>query len=107
MLRPPSRRVLPGADAESVIGAYFAEMGISPGLLARLRRSSLPLDRTDMLHFGLSTGQERVEDFTGTSVCTGAKPAANCVARASRSAAENGLGRTAGHAARQQAQRRS
>lgn len=70
-----------GGDAESVIGAYFAEMGISPGLLARLRRSSLPLDPTDMLHFGLSTGQERVEDFTGTSICTGAKPAANCVAR--------------------------
>ena len=70
-----------GGDAESLIGAYLAEMGISPGLLARLRRSSLPLDRTDMLHFGLSTGHERVEDFTGTSVCTGAKPAANCVAR--------------------------
>lgn len=69
-----------GGDAEAVIGFYLAEMGISPGLIPRVRRSSLPLDRAEMLHFGLSTGRQRVEDFTGSSICMGPKPAANCVA---------------------------
>lgn len=71
-----------GADPATLIGAYFAEMGISPGLMPRIRRSSLPLDRDDMLHFGLSTGRDRVEDLTGASICMGASPAPNCVADA-------------------------
>ena len=69
-----------GADVATLIGAYLADMGISPGLMPRLRRSSLPLDRAEMLHFGLSTGRQRVEDFTGSSICVGSRPAANCVA---------------------------
>ena len=69
-----------GADAATMIGDYLADMGISPGLMPRVRRSSLPLDRAEMLHFGLSTGRQRVEDFTGSSICAGASPAANCVA---------------------------
>ena len=32
-----------------------------------------------MLHFGLSTGKQRVEDFTGSSICAGTTPATNCV----------------------------
>ena len=68
-----------GGDADALIGTYFAEMGISPGLVARIRRSSLPLDRNDMLHFNLSTSRARVEDFTGTSLCVRAKPAPNCL----------------------------
>ena len=71
-----------GSDAATLIGDYLADMGISPGLMPRVRRSSLPLDRAEMLHFGLSTGRQRVEDFTGSSICAGARPAANCVALA-------------------------
>lgn len=81
-----------GGDAEAVIGTYLAEMGISPGLVPRLRRSSLPLDREDMLHFGLATSKARVEDFTGTSICAGASPAPNCVPTAML-AATNGAQR--------------
>ena len=72
----------PGADAATLLGDYLADMGISPGLLPRVRRSGLPLDRAEMLHFGLSTGRQRVEDFTGSSICAGSRPAANCVALA-------------------------
>lgn len=68
-----------GANAAEMVARYLADMGISPGLVPRLRRSSLPLDRADMLHFGLSTGRQRVEDFTGTSICMGQRPAANCL----------------------------
>jgi hypothetical protein len=71
-----------GADAADLVGAYLADMGISPGLIPRLRRSALALSRAEMLHFGLSTGRQRVEDFTGSSVCARAIPAANCVAPA-------------------------
>ena len=69
-----------GADPAALIGRYLADMGISPGLLPRLRRSGLPLDRAEMLHFGLSTGRQRVEDFTGSSICARPSPAANCLA---------------------------
>lgn len=68
-----------GADAATLVGAYLAAMGISPGLLPRLRRSGLPLDRSEMLHFGLSTGRQRVEDFTGSSICLRPDPAPNCL----------------------------
>lgn len=68
-----------GANAAARVTSYLADMGISAGLLPRLRRSSLPLDRAEMLHFGLSTGRQRVEDFTGSSICLRAVPAANCL----------------------------
>lgn len=71
-----------GADAAKLVGTYLADMGISPGLIPRLRRNSLALSRAEMLHFGLSTGRQRVEDFTGSSICARATPAANCVASA-------------------------
>lgn len=71
-----------GADAAALVSTYLADMGISPGLMPRLRRNSLALNRADMLHFGLSTGRQRVEDFTGSSICARATPAANCVAAA-------------------------
>ena len=51
-------------------------------LIPRLRRNGLTLSRADMLHFGLSTGRQRVEDFTGSSICARPTPAANCVAAA-------------------------
>jgi hypothetical protein len=57
-------------------------MGVSPGLIPRIRRNSLALSRAEMLHFGLSTGRQRVEDFTGSSICAREVPAANCVAPA-------------------------
>lgn len=69
-------------DAAALIGVYLADMGISPGLIPRIRRSTQPLDRADMLHFGLSTGRQRVEDITGSSICVGSSTAANCVALA-------------------------
>lgn len=75
-----------GGDAEARIAAYLAEMGISPGLVPRIRRSSLPLDRADMLHFGLATSKARVEDFTGSSLCAGYSPAPNCLRPAVESA---------------------
>lgn len=68
-----------GANAAEMVAGYLADMGISPGLVPRLRRSSLPLDRAELLHFGLSTGRQRVEDFTGTSICMGQRPAPNCM----------------------------
>lgn len=71
-----------GADAAKLVGTYLADMGISPGLIPRLRRNGLTLSRADMLHFGLSTGRQRVEDFTGSSICARPTPAANCVAAA-------------------------
>jgi hypothetical protein len=71
-----------GADAAKLIGTYLADMGVSPGLIPRLRRNSLALSRAEMLHFGLSTGRQRVEDFTGSSICGREVPAANCVAPA-------------------------
>lgn len=72
-----SRKI--GSDAAEMIAGYLADMGISPGLVPRLRRSSLPLDRAEILHFGLSTGRQRVEDFTGTSICMRQRPAPNCL----------------------------
>lgn len=66
-------------DAARRVGTYLADMGISPGLIARLRRSGLPLDRAEMLHFGFATGRERVEDFTGSSICARPDPAPNCL----------------------------
>lgn len=68
-----------GSEAAEAIASYFSSMGISPGLIPRLRRSSLPLDRSELLHFGLSTGRQRVEDFTGSSICLGMRPAPNCL----------------------------
>lgn len=68
-----------GAQAATLIADYLADMGISAGLVVRLRRGGLALDRSDLQHFGLSTGRERVEDLTGTSICLGAAPAANCL----------------------------
>lgn len=67
------------ADAAGRARGYLADMGISAGLLPRLRRSSLPLDRAELLHFGFSTGRKRVEDFTGASVCLRPTPAPNCL----------------------------
>lgn len=66
-------------DAAGRVGTYLTDMGISPGLIARLRRSGLPLDRAEMLHFGFATGRERVEDFTGSSICVRPVPATNCL----------------------------
>lgn len=71
-----------GADAAALAAAYLADMGISPGLIPRLRRSGLPLDRAELLHFGFSTGRQRVEDFTGSSICLRPEPAPNCLRRA-------------------------
>ena len=71
-----------GADAEKLVGTYLADMGVSPGLIPRIRRNSLALSPAEMLHFGLSTGRQRVEDFTGSSICAREVPAANCVAPA-------------------------
>lgn len=71
-----------GADAAKLVGTYLADMGVSPGLIPRIRRNSLALSRAEMLHFGLSTGRQRVEDFTGSSICAREVPAANCVAPA-------------------------
>ena len=68
--------------AAKLVGAYLADMGVSPGLIPRLPRNSLALSRAEMLHFGLSTGRQRVEDFTGSSICGREVPAANCVAPA-------------------------
>lgn len=68
-----------GDNAAEMVASYLADMGISPGLVPRLRRSSLPLDRAEILHFGLSTGRQRVEDFTGTSICMRLRPAPNCL----------------------------
>lgn len=67
------------ADAAERASTYLADMGISPGLIPRLRRSSLPLDRAELLHFGFSTGRQRVEDFTGASICLRPDPAPNCL----------------------------
>jgi hypothetical protein len=71
-----------GAVAAALVGTYLADMGISPGLMPRLRRSAQALSRAEILHFGLSTGRQRVEDFTGSSICARQTPAANCVALA-------------------------
>ena len=71
-----------GADAAKLVGTYLADMGVSPGLIPRIRRNSLALSPAEMLHFGLSTGRQRVEDFTGSSICAREVPAANCVAPA-------------------------
>ncbi|PZF77133.1 hypothetical protein DK847_07310 [Aestuariivirga litoralis] len=77
-----------GARAGKLIGDYLADMGISAGLVVRLRQAGLTLGRSDMLHFGLSTGRERVEDVTGTSICHGRKPAANCLLKAAPAPAQ-------------------
>ncbi|MCA3560103.1 MAG: hypothetical protein IOC82_03615 [Aestuariivirga sp.] len=68
-----------GAKAGNLIASYLADMGVSTGLIVRLRQAGVALDGSDMLHFGLSTGRERVEDFTGSSICLGDSPAANCL----------------------------
>lgn len=73
------------ADAAGRAGGYLADMGISAGLLPRLRRSGLPLDRAELLHFGFSTGRQRVEDFTGASICLRSVPAPNCMRLATTS----------------------
>lgn len=67
------------ADAAGRAAGYLADMGISAGLIPRLRRSGLPLDRAELLHFGFSTGRQRVEDFTGASICMRPDPAPNCL----------------------------
>ncbi|WP_290542268.1 hypothetical protein [Aestuariivirga sp.] len=68
-----------GARAGNLITDYLADMGVSAGLIVRLRQAGVGLDGSAMLRFGLSTGRERVEDLTGSSICLGASPAANCL----------------------------
>lgn len=83
-----------GAKAGKLIGDYLADMGVSAGLVVRLRQASLVLGRSDMLHFGVSTGRERVEDVTGTHICLGAKPAANCLRPAAPAPAQVSMAAT-------------